>query len=79
MLNNITSTRSTGSISKRKSRITELAARINNYSQTDRIIEEQTDIRDNLCAKREELRAARKKMQEQQKHLSVQKDIQALK
>lgn len=79
VLNNITSTRSTGSISKRKSRITELAARINNYSQTDRIIEEQTDIRDNLCAKREELRADRKKMQEQQKHLSVQKDIQALK
>ena len=32
VLNNITSTRSTGSISKRKSRITELAARINNYS-----------------------------------------------
>ena len=79
VLNNITSTRSTGSISKRKSRITELAARINNYSQTDRSIEEQTDIRDNLCAKREELRADRKKMQEQQKHLSVQKDIQALK
>ena len=79
VLNNITSTRSTGSISKRKSRITELAARINNYSQTDRIIEEQTDIRDNLCVKREELRADRKKMQEQQKHLSVQKDIQALK
>ena len=79
VLNNITSTRSTGSISKRKSRITELAARINNYSQTDRIIEEQTDIRDNLCAKREELKADRKKMQEQQKHLSVQKDIQALK
>ena len=75
VLNNITSTRSTGSISKRKSRITELAARINNYSQTDRIIEEQTDIRDNLCAKREELKADRKKMQEQQKHLSVQKDI----
>ena len=79
VLNNITSTRSTGSISKRKSRITELAARINNYSQTDRIIEEQTDIRDNLCVNREELRADRKKMQEQQKHLSVQKDIQALK
>ena len=42
-------------------------------------VPEQTDIRDNLCAKREELRADRKKMQEQQKHLSVQKDIQALK
>ena len=78
-LNNITSTRATGSISKRKSRITELTAQINNYSQIDRTIDEQTKIRDGLCAKREELKAGREKMQEQQKRLSVQKDVQALK
>lgn len=78
-LNNITSTRATGSISKRKSRITELQAQINNYSQIDKTIDEQTKIRDGLCAKREELKAGREKMQEQQKRLSVQKDVSALK
>lgn len=78
-LNNITSTRVTGSIAKRKSRITQLTAQINNYSEIDKTIDEQTKIRDGLCEKREELKAGKEKMQEQQKVLSAKKDVQALK
>ncbi|MDO5339735.1 MAG: AAA family ATPase [Eubacteriales bacterium] len=78
-INNITSTRATGSIAKRRSRITELQAHINNYSEIDRTIEEQTRIRDELCKKREELKVHKEKMQEQQKVLSAKKDVQALK
>lgn len=78
-INNITSTRATGSIAKRRSRITELQAQINNYSEIDKTIEEQTGIRDELCRKREELKAHKEKMQEQQKVLSAKKDVQALK
>lgn len=78
-INNITSTRATGSIAKRRSRITELQAQINNYSEIDRTIEEQTGIRDELCRKREELKVHKEKMQEQQKVLSAKKDVQALK
>lgn len=78
-LNNITSTRVTGSISKRKSAITQLQAQINNYSEIDKTIDEQMAIRDNLCGKRDALKADKEKMQEQQRKLSAQKDVQALK
>lgn len=78
-INNITSTRATGSIAKRRSRITELQAQINNYSEIDKTIEEQTGIRDEHCKAREELKADKEKMQEQQKVLSARKDVQALK
>lgn len=50
-LNNITSTRVTGSIAKRKSKITQLTAQINNYAEIDKTIDEQTKIRDELCEK----------------------------
>ena len=78
-LNNITSTRATGSISKRKSEITQLQAQINNYSEIDKTIDEQMAIRDDLCRKRDVLKADKEKMQEQQRKLSAQKDVQALK
>ena len=78
-LNNITSTRVTGSISKRKSAITQLQAKINNYSEIDKTIDEQMAIRDALCSKRDALKADKEKMQEQQRKLSAQKDVQALK
>lgn len=78
-LNNITSTRVTGSISKRKSEITQLQAQINNYSEIDKTIDEQMAIRDDLCSKRDALKADKEKMQEQQRKLSAQKDVQALK
>ena len=78
-LNNITSTRATGSISKRKSEITQLQAQINNYCEIDKTIDEQMAIRDDLCRKRDALKADKEKMQEQQRKLSAQKDVQALK
>ena len=78
-LNNITSTRATGSISKRKSEITQLQAQINNYSEIDKTIDEQMAIRDDLCRKRDALKADKEKTQEQQRKLSAQKDVQALK
>ena len=78
-LNNITSTRVTGSISKRKSEITQLQAQINNYSEIDKTIDEQMAIRDDLYRKRDALKADKEKMQEQQRKLSAQKDVQALK
>ena len=78
-LNNITSTRATGSISKRKSEITQLQAQINNYSEIDKTIDEQMAIRDDLCRKRDALKADKEQMQEQQRKLSAQKDVQALK
>lgn len=78
-LNNITSTRVTGSIAKRKSAITQLQAQINNYSEIDKTIDEQMAIRDDLCRKRDALKADKEKMQEQQRKLSAQKDVQALK
>lgn len=78
-LNNITSTRVTGSIAKRKSEITQLQAQINNYSEIDKTIDEQMAIRDDLCSKRDALKADKEKMQEQQRKLSAQKDVQALK
>ncbi|RGZ68389.1 AAA family ATPase [Eubacterium sp. AM46-8] len=78
-LNNITSTRVTGSIAKRKSKITQLTAQINNYAEIDKTIDEQTKIRDELCEKRENLKASKEKLQEQQKVLSVKKDVQAMK
>ena len=78
-LNNITSTRATGSISKRKSEITQLQAQINNYSEIDKTIDEQMAIRDDLCRKRDVLKTDKEKMQEQQRKLSAQKDVQALK
>lgn len=78
-LNNITSTRVTGSIAKRKSAITQLQAQINNYSEIDKTIDEQMAIRDDLCSKRDALKADKEKMQEQQRKLSAQKDVQALK
>ena len=78
-LNNITSTRVTGSIAKRKSKITQLTAQINNYAEIDKTIDEQTKIRDELCEKRENLKASKEKLQEQQKVLSAKKDVQAMK
>ena len=78
-LNNITSTRVTGSIAKRKSKITQLTAQINNYAEIDKTIDEQTKIRDELCEKRENLKACKEKLQEQQKVLSAKKDVQAMK
>lgn len=78
-LNNITSTRVTGSIAKRKSKITQLTAQINNYAEIDKTIDEQTKIRDELCEKRENLKDCKEKLQEQQKVLSAKKDVQAMK
>lgn len=54
-------------------KITQLTAQINNYAEIDKTIDEQTKIRDELCEKRENLKASKEKLQEQQKVLSAKK------
>lgn len=60
-LNNITSTRATGSIARRRSEITRLQAQINNCAGIDKAIARQMALRNELCRKREALKADKKR------------------
>ena len=77
-LNNISGTRATGSINKRATKLTQLQAQINNYSEIDKTIDEQTKIRDGLCGKSDELKENKAQLQSLHKNLSAKKDVRAI-
>lgn len=77
MLNKLSATRATGSMSKRKTRITELKSQLNNYSDIDKTIAEQIKIRDEFCEKKDYLKRQRSELEKKQSELSRKKDYQA--